>query len=602
MAMGSKRKVVLTFGLVFVVMALLSVPSFAECPNGCSGNGACMAKDMCICYKNYQGNDCMDRTCQSGYAHADTPKGDINMDQSRTTANWILTDSQQDPAGTYEFFNPDAATDEAHFYMECSNKGLCDRSLGTCTCFDGYEGVSCQRTACPNKCSGHGTCESLRELGLKTTGTLFGNPDNVNQITYDLWDSRVAYGCRCDPWYEGADCSLRSCKVGVDPMYLSVGNAIYTVFALHVWLDPTLATGYPVVDGSSALVPRTGKDDWVRLRLFDFHGEAYLTGAIPIVSDGGVAAATSLTNAKTNAGAVAAAIKKIPNQTFSKVTCEPTSGVNVGTDLVGYQSGRVASHGLSVVCQFTDNPGRLRNPEIASYGFESVVDPLKKFAKVFVMEKGHESEWFTEDSGILIKGITAASVTALTYNVLDIVMTTPAQTDADNTLFKVGSHILLGKIATVTTIALVFPIKHALGSTNNRFNVNSASGLVVDTGTASSAAVAVGDTTITFAALPSLVAGNTIFFENQFFKLKSVATASPFTITLDRPFGGNSFDGTQSASGTKVYKITPPADTYKYNYVSQCSGRGLCTPDTGVCACFKGYTNDNCNTQNILAL
>ncbi|KAK1930930.1 Tenascin-X [Phytophthora citrophthora] len=599
-----KRNAMLTSGLVFVVIALFTAPIFAECPNGCSGNGACMAKDMCNCYKNYQGNDCMDRTCQFGYAHADTPKGDINMDQLRTTANWILTDSQQDPAGTYEFFNPDAATNEAHFYMECSNKGLCDRSLGTCTCFDGYEGVACQRAACPNKCSGHGTCESLRELGLKTTGTLFGNPDNVNQITYDLWDSRVTYGCRCDPWYEGPDCSLRSCKVGVDPMYLSVGTAIYTVFALHVWLDATLVVQVETFPSSNIFVPvprAVNAGDWVRLRLFDFHGEAFVTDAIAIVSDLSDTAADSLAFAKANAVAVAAAIKKIPNQTFSKVICEPTNGANVGTDLVGYKSTRTAAtYGLSVVCQLPDNPGRLRNPEIVSYNFGGVVDPGKKFASLYVMEKGHESEWFTEDSGILIKGITAASVTAGTFNVLEIASTT--QTDADNTLFKVGSHVVLGKIASATTITLVFPIKHALGSTNNRFNVNSASGMVVDTGTATSAAVAVGATTITFAALPPLVVGNTIFFENQFFKVKAVAAASPFTITLDRPFGGNSIDGLLSAISTKVYKVTPPADAYKYNYISQCSGRGLCTPDTGVCACFKGYTNDNCNTQNILAL
>ncbi|KAL3671883.1 hypothetical protein V7S43_002551 [Phytophthora oleae] len=598
MTMGSKRKVVLTFGLVFVVMALLSVPSFAECPNGCSGNGACMAKDMCICYKNYQGNDCMDRTCQSGYAHADTPKGDINMDQSRTTANWILTDSQQDPAGTYEFFNPDAATDEAHFYMECSNKGLCDRSLGTCTCFDGYEGVSCQRTACPNKCSGHGTCESLRELGLKTTGTLFGNPDNVNQITYDLWDSRVTYGCRCDPWYEGVDCSLRSCKVGVDPMYLSVGTAVYTVFALHVWLDASLVVTTTIASVVTP-TPRTPNvDDWVRLRLFDVHGEAYVTEAIAIVSDLHITPANSLALAQQNADAVAAAIKKIPNQTFAKVDCETTdSNAQTTADLFGYKSTRTATtYGLSVVCQFTDNPGRLRNPEIVSYSFSGVVDPLKKFAKVFVMEKGHESEWFTEDSGLAISG-TGASLTAADNSVAD----------SDNTLFKVGSHILLGKMTgtSPSTIALVYPVKHALGTTNNRFNAqkdsNGVSRVTVTATTGiTSTAVAVGDTTITMGASShGLAVGDTIFFENQFYKLKAVSGA---IITLDRAFGGNSLDGGANTI-LKVYKVlTSPTDAYKYNYVSQCSGRGLCTPDTGVCACFKGYTNDNCNTQNILAL
>jgi hypothetical protein len=32
----------------------------------------------------------------------------------------------------------------AHYYMECSNKGMCDRDSGLCECFGGYDGSSCQ--------------------------------------------------------------------------------------------------------------------------------------------------------------------------------------------------------------------------------------------------------------------------------------------------------------------------------------------------------------------------------------------------------------------------------------------------------------------------
>merc|ERR1712093_533484 len=34
-------------------------------------------------------------------------------------------------------------------------------------------------------------------------------------------------------------------------------------------------------------------------------------------------------------------------------------------------------------------------------------------------------------------------------------------------------------------------------------------------------------------------------------------------------------------------------------YVAQCSNRGTCDAGTGVCKCFKGYSNDNCDTQNM---
>lgn len=597
--MGCRCKMLVA--LMLATVALLSVPTSAECPNACSGNGACMAKDMCNCYKNYEGNDCLDRTCQFGYAHADTPKGDIDYDQVRNTAGWILKDSQQFPAETYEYFSPDAIASEAHFYMECSNKGLCDRTLGTCVCFDGYEGVACQRAACPNKCSGRGTCESISELGLKAPGTLVGNPDNVSPVTYDLWDSKVTYGCRCDPWYHGADCSLRSCKVGVDPMFLSVGTATFEVFVLHVWLDATAFPTTQTVAGVTSPLGRTIQADWVRLRLFDFHGESYLTEAIPIVSDidgDTTTAPTALQLAQRNADAVAAAIKKIPNQTFQNVDCEPT-GANVGDDLVGYKSTRAATtHGLSVVCQFTGNPGRLRAPEIVSYDFNAVVDPIKKSAALYSMEKGQETEWFTDDSGVIISGQTAP-VTLTATN------TASPQSDSADTLFKVGSHVLLGTLSG-SGITLVYPVKHALGTTNHRFNAqkdsNGVSRVTVSTAKAILAAVPVGATTITVTGTgTNLEAGDHIFFENQFYRLKSVTVSTNTLVTLDRPFGGNSLNGGDNTI-LFVYEITPPEDAYKYKYVSQCSGRGICDTQIGVCDCFKGYTNDNCDTQSILAL
>jgi len=57
------------------------------------------------------------------------------------------------------------ADDEGHFYMECSNRGLCDRKSGNCACFDGYSGANCGRASCPNSCSGHGVCRSVSQLG-----------------------------------------------------------------------------------------------------------------------------------------------------------------------------------------------------------------------------------------------------------------------------------------------------------------------------------------------------------------------------------------------------------------------------------------------------
>ena len=38
----------------------------------------------------------------------------------------------------------------AHPWVECSNRGECDRDTGECNCDAGFEGIACQRLKCPN--------------------------------------------------------------------------------------------------------------------------------------------------------------------------------------------------------------------------------------------------------------------------------------------------------------------------------------------------------------------------------------------------------------------------------------------------------------------
>merc|ERR1719487_2371041 len=60
-------------------------------------------------------------------------------------------------------------------------------------------------------------------------------------------------------------------------------------------------------------------------------------------------------------------------------------------------------------------------------------------------------------------------------------------------------------------------------------------------------------------------------------------------------------DSTSTTGYVQIVKFTP-ATTGTFTYVSQCSNRGLCNGDDALCECFKGYTNDNCDTQSSLAV
>ena len=180
-----------------LIFSLISSVS-AGCDNSCSGHGDCDC-GFCLCYDNWglgmagDTGDCSDRICPFELSWVDNPK--LGLAES-----------------TY---------DTRHRYAECAGKGLCNRETGECECFEGYEGKGCQRTSCPNDCSGHGTCEYINELTFGATEFSYQHFEFTQldkTFTYRGFDKNKVRGCVCDPQYGDYDCSKRMCPHGNDMM------------------------------------------------------------------------------------------------------------------------------------------------------------------------------------------------------------------------------------------------------------------------------------------------------------------------------------------------------------------------------------------------
>jgi copper chaperone CopZ len=179
--------------LLGAALLALQVPfSRGMCANACSGHGECNHYDRCECWSGFAGGDCSERMCPMGLAWSDQA----------------------------------TAVDTAHGQTECSNRGLCARKEGRCSCMPGFSGAACDRTTCPNNnfCSGHGSCSSMKSFAEQ-----YRDGESIQHAYGGVWEAESLHRCICDAGYTGYDCSLRTCPVGDDPLTEGQVNEVQLV-------------------------------------------------------------------------------------------------------------------------------------------------------------------------------------------------------------------------------------------------------------------------------------------------------------------------------------------------------------------------------------
>jgi hypothetical protein len=704
---------------VLLALAFLAGVS-AECPNACSGHGDCGTYDQCACYRNWQGEDCSLRTCPFGLAHVDSPKGDLDMsaDSLSGPGTTVLKHSTVYPYGVQEQFpnmtttgttwtNGKLLSQSAHYYMECSNKGICDRKAGECECFDGYDGSACQRASCPNECSGHGTCEHVKTMAALESGNM-----------YDLWDAEMTMGCVCDAGYTGPDCSGKACKYGIDPLYVDdeatarvetikykfAGSSLSGTYALKFFdvfgedyqtmpID-IRADCYTVEDALDGLPNTVIPDDSIvcvsasaaaeQSYELTFTGnpgylkqlfvDTYLDGDRETISSSD---ATGVTTNTYNTGISGALTDYFASQ--CKGVYAEIKGLTSGAGIDGgsttataaidsYTSGYYANelnsgYYLSLTSAETkllkiclgDADGVTSNDvEVYQWDYGSfteladgniyVMDSYPHAIKLVKVDPYDDYDggyyyltwWGPEASesgkfylaNVPSDATIAGAYTYAVYTTDGIVEKVIVDMDGDKELTQVlsSSTATAGTEARVT--AYFSQYSNVLYTSYDTACETAFSMVepcldkgdmlfVIQSNYMQSEYSVVNGGTGSVMAVPSVIdeeSGNLYTIMKIYKEDPTDSTfyrEDRFRIVVDKniPFAGtdlsavNAFaKGSENTSHTGIVNLFKfsPATTGNYEYVSECSNRGTC--DEGTCACFKGYTDDDCNVQSSLAV
>mmetsp|Transcript_47964 Transcript_47964/g.71051 ORF Transcript_47964/g.71051 Transcript_47964/m.71051 type:complete len:428 (+) Transcript_47964:135-1418(+) len=261
------------------------------------------------CKGNYMGSDCSLRVCPYGLSANTSPyllngftssvHGDDDMYAPTSRVyECELVDGACDP-DTFE-----GDTDKflgTHTYAECSAQGVCDRDTGVCQCFDGYTGVGCRYTTCPNDCSGHGMCS---QNALANTD--YDTPNSALFYGTQYWDAYKTMRCVCDRGYTGYDCSERICPHG-DDILTTCLDAVYDVQRVELAF-------------TNAISSYSEQSKFFSLTFVDGFNGVYDTSPIAVMDDPEMTAALTQT-----------ALESLPNHALPSVQVSGTQDGNTQT-------------------------------------------------------------------------------------------------------------------------------------------------------------------------------------------------------------------------------------------------------------------------------
>jgi hypothetical protein len=403
---------------------------------------------------------------------------------------------------------------------------------------------------CPNDCSGHGLCRTVREIAVRAYNKKFvesvAGLNVYSGITspyeYRLWDADQNSACVCDVGYSGIDCSLRECPKGDDP--LTTTKATCGGLECQDEVQSFSVDGSQITPGTYYLIVK------------DFDGVTFKTQEIKLYTDS-TNDADWAAHKLANENAVKTALESLPNNV--------TGSVEVTSKATGYGSGgATAKDQYRVSVTFVGKSGNV--PEM-TLGWTGTSNPFTRRAYVFQPGQPVQSVNLPSDIG------PTAYVRIAVY-------------PQDPTLYGLEKYWL----SECTEVAVSnSPLGEADVADGVSAALNSIPAIRLSYG---KPFIRDSNVVAQFSATPANGYNVRIAFPDKQFGLSEIKVTTYASSTC-------SDSDPDMASQTP----TPSADVVDGNkeHVT-CSNRGLCDYSTGLCACFTGLTGVACDVQSTLAV